>query len=441
MPEGMDFQEKLSFGERLRHGYNAFRNKDPAENYPNLLRNQLPTGVYPTHPGISVISEQMPRRFTTAGLDRTFATSIYERLATDCSIVMFQHVRVDENDRYVEQVDSGLNNCLRFEANIDQTSRAFIEDVVLTFLDGDGVAAVVPVDTTVDPRLTGSFDIQSLRVGTVTQWEPRQVQVMLYNDQTGVREQIWLPKNSVALVVNPFREVMNVPNSTLRRLMEKLALLDAIDAQTGAGKLDLIIQLPYTVKSPTRQDQAERRRRELETQLNDSKYGVAYTDATEKIVQLNRPVENNIMSQVEYLTSMLYSQLGLTQEIMDGSANESTMLNYYSRTINVLLNAIADEFTRKFLTKTARTQGQRIKYFRDPFALTTSEQIAEIADKFTRNEIVAPNEMRSVVGLKPISDERADELRNRNLNPSDSQLMEPVIVDREVSDRSEGEAP
>lgn len=441
MPEGMDFQEKLSFGERLRHGYNAFRNKDPAENYPNLLRNQLPTGVYPTHPGISVISEQMPRRFTTAGLDRTFATSIYERLATDCSIVMFQHVRVDENDRYIEQMDSGLNNCLRFEANIDQTARAFIEDVVLTFLDGDGVAAVVPVDTTVDPRLTGSFDIQSLRVGTVTQWEPRQVQVMLYNDQTGVREQIWLPKNSVALVVNPFREVMNVPNSTLRRLMEKLALLDAIDAQTGAGKLDLIIQLPYTVKSPTRQDQAERRRRELETQLNDSKYGVAYTDATEKIVQLNRPVENNIMSQVEYLTSMLYSQLGLTQEIMDGSANESTMLNYYSRTINVLLNAIADEFTRKFLTKTARTQGQRIKYFRDPFALTTSEQIAEIADKFTRNEIVAPNEMRSVVGLKPISDERADELRNRNLNPSDSQLMEPVIVDREVSDRSEGEAP
>ena len=441
MPEGMDFQEKLSFGERLRHGYNAFRNKDPAENYPNLLRNQLPTGVYPTHPGISVISEQMPRRFTTAGLDRTFATSIYERLATDCSIVMFQHVRVDENDRYIEQVDSGLNNCLRFEANIDQTARAFIEDVVLTFLDGDGVAAVVPVDTTVDPRLTGSFDIQSLRVGTVTQWEPRQVQVMLYNDQTGVREQIWLPKNSVALVVNPFREVMNVPNSTLRRLMEKLALLDAIDAQTGAGKLDLIIQLPYTVKSPTRQDQAERRRRELETQLNDSKYGVAYTDATEKIVQLNRPVENNIMSQVEYLTSMLYSQLGLTQEIMDGSANESTMLNYYSRTINVLLNAIADEFTRKFLTKTARTQGQRIKYFRDPFALTTSEQIAEIADKFTRNEIVAPNEMRSVVGLKPISDERADELRNRNLNPSDNQLMEPVIVDREVSDRSEGEAP
>lgn len=441
MPEGMDFQEKLSFGERLRHGYNAFRNKDPAENYPNLLRNQLPTGVYPTHPGISVISEQMPRRFTTAGLDRTFATSIYERLATDCSIVMFQHVRVDENDRYIEQVDSGLNNCLRFEANIDQTARAFIEDVVLTFLDGDGVAAVVPVDTTVDPRLTGSFDIQSLRVGTVTQWEPRQVQVMLYNDQTGVREQIWLPKNSVALVVNPFREVMNVPNSTLRRLMEKLALLDAIDAQAGAGKLDLIIQLPYTVKSPTRQDQAERRRRELETQLNDSKYGVAYTDATEKIVQLNRPVENNIMSQVEYLTSMLYSQLGLTQEIMDGSANESTMLNYYSRTINVLLNAIADEFTRKFLTKTARTQGQRIKYFRDPFALTTSEQIAEIADKFTRNEIVAPNEMRSVVGLKPISDERADELRNRNLNPSDNQLMEPVIVDREVSDRSEGEAP
>jgi len=441
MPEEMDFEEKLSLGERLSHAYNAFRNKDPAYNYPNLLRDQYPTGAYPTHPGISVISEQMPRRFTTAGLDRTFATSIYERLATDCSIVSFQHVKVDENDRYTQQVDSGLNNCLRFEANIDQNARQFIQDVVLTFLDGQGVAAVVPVDTTYDPRGTGSYDIQSLRVGTVSQWEPRQVQVDLYNDWTGTREQLWLPKSTVALVVNPFRDVMNMPNSTLRRLMEKLALLDTIDAQTGAGKLDLIIQLPYTVKSPTRQDQAERRRKELEEQLNDSKYGVAYTDATEKIVQLNRPVENNIMSQVEYLTSMLYSQLGLTQEIMDGSANESTMLNYYSRTINVLLNAIADEFTRKFLTKTARTQGQRIKYFRDPFALTTSEQIAEIADKFTRNEIVAPNEMRSVVGLKPISDERADELRNRNLNPSDTQLLDPVVADREVGSTTEGEAP
>lgn len=441
MPEEMDFEEKLSLGERLSHAYNAFRNKDPAYKYPNLLRDLYPTGAYPTHPGISVISEQMPRRFTTAGLDRTFATSIYERLATDCSIVSFQHVKVDENDRFTQQVDSGLNNCLRFEANIDQNARQFIQDVVLTFLDGQGVAAVVPVDTTYDPRGTGSYDIQSLRVGTVSQWEPRQVQVDLYNDWTGTREQLWLPKSTVALVVNPFRDVMNMPNSTLRRLMEKLALLDAIDAQTGSGKLDLIIQLPYTVKSPTRQDQAERRRKELEEQLNDSKYGVAYTDATEKIVQLNRPVENNIMSQVEYLTSMLYSQLGLTQEIMDGSANESTMLNYYSRTINVLLNAIADEFTRKFLTKTARTQGQRIKYFRDPFALTTSEQIAEIADKFTRNEIVAPNEMRSVVGLKPISDERADELRNRNLNPSETQLLDPVVADREAGSITEGEAP
>lgn len=441
MPEGIDFQEKLTLGARLSHAYNAFRNKDPAYNYPMLLRDAYPTGAYPTHPGISVISEMMPRRFTTVGMDKTFATSIYQRLATDCSIVEFQHVKVDENERFLSQMPSALNNCLKFEANIDQTARDFIEDIVLTMLDGQGVAAVVPVDTTFDPRLTGAFDIQTMRVGTVMQWEPRQVLVELYNDEVGVRQQIWLPKSTVALVVNPFREVMNTPNSTLRRLMEKLALLDVIDNQNGAGKLDLIIQLPYAIKSPTRQGQAEKRRRELEEQLNDSKYGVAYTDSTEKVIQLNRPVENQIMSQVEYLTRMLYSQLGLTQEIMDGSADESTMLNYYTRTVNVLLNAIADEFTRKFLTKTARTQGQRVKYFRDPFALTTSEQIAEIADKFTRNEIVAPNEMRSVVGLKPISDERADELRNRNLNPSETQLADPVIAERKLSERSEGEAP
>lgn len=440
MPEGTDFQEKLSFGSRLRHGYNAFRNKDPAYGMPNMPKD-YPSGGYPTHPGISVISEQMPRRFLTAGLDRTFATSIYERLATDCSIVTLQHVKVDENERYVSVIDSGLNDCLKFGANIDQTSREFLQDIVLTFLDGNGVAAVVPVDTTRDPRFTEGYDIQSMRVGTVVQWEPRQVQVSLYNDITGVREQIWLPKSGVALVVNPFRDVMNVPNSTLRRLMEKLALLDAIDAQQGAGKLDLIIQLPYTVKSPTKQDQAERRRKELEAQLNDSKYGVAYTDSTEKIVQLNRPVENNIMSQVEYLTSMLYSQLGLTQEIMNGTADESTMLNYYSRTINVMLNAIVDEFTRKFISKTARTQGARVKYFRDPFTLTTSDQIAEIADKFTRNEIVSSNEMRSVIGFKPVSDERANELRNKNLNPSDTQLSDPVIVDGGVSEKTEGEAP
>lgn len=440
MPEGTDFQEKLSLGSRLRHGYNAFRNKDPAYGMPNMPKD-YPSGGYPTHPGISVISEQMPRRFLTAGLDRTFATSIYERLATDCSIVTLQHVKVDENERYVSVIDSGLNDCLKFGANIDQTSREFLQDIVLTFLDGNGVAAVVPVDTTRDPRLTEGYDIQSMRVGTVVQWEPRQVQISLYNDRTGVREQIWLPKSGVALVVNPFRDVMNVPNSTLRRLMEKLALLDTIDAQQGAGKLDLIIQLPYTVKSPTKQSQAERRRKELEEQLNDSKYGVAYTDSTEKIVQLNRPVENNIMSQVEYLTSMLYSQLGLTQEIMNGTASESTMLNYYSRTINVMLNAIVDEFTRKFISKTARTQGARVMYFRDPFTLTTSDQIAEIADKFTRNEIVSSNEMRSVIGFKPVSDERANELRNKNLNPSETQLSDPVIADGGVSEKTEGEAP
>lgn len=415
--------EALSLGARLRHGWNAFRNKDPAKVSPiddySAIR-------------VSSISELMPRRFISAGVDKTFATSIYERLATDCSIVNLLHCRVDENNRYLETIYSGLNYCLSSEANIDQTSRELLIDIVLTMLDGNGVAAVVPVDTTANPDRTGSYDIQTLRVGTVTDWHPRSVTVNLYNDQTGVRQQLRLPKSMVAIIVNPFRDVMNTPNSTLRRLTEKLAILDVVDKQSGSGKLDLIIQLPYVTKNPTKQREAAKRRNELEEQLENSKLGIGYIDGTEKIVQLNRSVENNIMSQVEYLTSMLYSQLGLTQEIMNGTANESTMLNYYSRTINPILNAVVDEMTRKFLTKTARTQGQRVCYFRDPFTLTTSEQIAEIVDKFTRNEVVAPNEMRSVIGFKPLADSRADELRNRNLNASQQQLENPVVVERET---------
>lgn len=426
MADEANFQERLSFGSRLRHGWNAFRNKDPAKPYiPNA-----PNGGYMSHPGVSVIGELTPRRFMQAGVDKTFVTSIYERIATDVALVNLQHCRVDENRRYLSEIRSGLNTCLTVEANVDQTGRELVQDIVLTMLDGDGVAAVVPVDTTLSPEQTGSYDILSMRVGTITQWEPYQVQVNLYNEQTGMRQQIWLDKANVAIIVNPFREVMNAPNSTLRRLTEKLAILDAIDEQSGSGKLDLIIQLPYVIKSPARKDQAEKRRAELEQQLSNSKYGVAYTDGTERVIQLNRPVENNLMSQIEYLTSMLYSQLGLTQEIMDGTASESAILNYYNRLINPILNAIVDEMGRKFLTRTARTQGQAICYFRDPFSLTTSDQLAEIADKFTRNEIVSSNEMRSVIGFKPVDDDRADELRNKNLNASKQQETDPVIAER-----------
>ena len=435
------FQEHLSLGTRLRHGWNAFKNKDPAvPNSPN--EPTYGSGGYMGNPGISVINEILPRRFFQAGVDKTFVTSIYERLATDCSIFTLLHCRVDENKRYLETIHDGLNECLTTEANVDQTGRELLIDTVLTMLDGNGVAAIVPVDTTINPNVTGSYDIQSLRVGTVIDWAPLDVKVQVYNDRTGMREQIWIPKRIVALVTNPFKDVMNTPNSTLRRLTEKLALLDVIDQQSGSGKLDLIIQLPYVTKNKTKVNEANERRKQLEEQLEDSKLGIGYIDATEKIVQLNRSVENNLMAQVEYLTSMLYSQLGLTQEIMNGTADEAAMLNYYNRTINPILNAVVDEMRRKFLTRTARTQGQSICYFRDPFMLTTSDQLAEIADKFTRNEIVSSNEMRSVIGFKPVRDARADELRNKNLNASDQQIADPVIAERTVGNESnEGVAP
>lgn len=426
---------RLSFGTRLKHAYNAFRNKDPV--LPVLEEGAMAL------PGSSMttVSNISPRRFLLAGADKTIVTSIYQRLATDCSTVNVRHVRLDSNDKYKSDINDGLNRCLTLEANIDQTGRELIQDTVLTFLDGEGVAAVVPVDTTVNPMLSGGYDILTLRVGRVITWKPTLVQVELYNDQTGLKEQIWLPKSIVALVTNPFREVMNSPNSTLRRLTRKLAVLDAIDEQTGSGKLDLIVQLPYAVRTETRKADAERRRSELQEQLENSKYGVAYTDATEKIVQLNRPVENNLMSQVEYLTRMLYSQLGLTQEIMDGTATEQAMVNYYNRTINPLLNAICDEFKRKFLTKTAISQGQSIAYFRDPFSLTTSDRVADMVDKLTRNEVASSNEMRSVLGWKPAEDPRADELRNKNLNAGVQQLENPVYANSESKDiYEEGES-
>lgn len=426
--------DRLGFGKRLKHAYNAFRNKDPARSDTASSRNGF------DQPYVAVAEVTPPRRFLTAGVDKTIVTSIYQRLATDCAIAQFRHVRVDVNGHYVEDIHDGLNECLTTEANKDQTGRELIMDTVLTMLDGNGVAAVVPVDTTVNPKRSGGYDILSLRVGRVVGWKPDSVDVELYNDNTGLREQICLPKKMVALVINPFREVMNSPNSTLRRLTKKLAILDAIDEQSGSGKLDLIIQLPYAVKSESRKQDAERRRDELQQQLENSKYGVAYSDATEKIVQLNRPVENNLMSQVEYLTRMLYSQLGLTQEIMDGTASEKAMMNYYNRTINPLLNAISDEFRRKYLTKTARTQGQSILYFRDPFLTATSDQITEMVDKLTRNEVASSNEMRAVLGWRPSEDPRANELRNKNLNPNAQLLESPVMADNEapVSETEEG---
>ena len=400
-----------NFRTRLARGWNAFRNKDPAKE----------EVVYSSEPIITYQDAYTSRGlngfpYHRYGVDKTIITALYNRIALDCSLVEIEHVKVNENNQYQDTVIDGLNNCLTIEANKDQTAREFIIDIVLTMMSGDGVAAVVPVDTTVSPLLTEGYDIKTMRVGTILSWKPSAVEIDLYNERNGKHEKLWLPKDMVAIVVNPFRSVMNAPNSTLRRLVDKLSVLDSIDAQTGAGKLDLIIQLPYTIRSETRKKEAEKRRSSIEEQLNNSKYGVAYADGAEKIVQLNRPVENNIMSQVEYLTSMLYSQLGLTEEIMNGTANESAMQNYYTRTVNPFLNAICDEFKRKFLSKTARSQGHSILYFRDPFSLTTPAALSEIADRLTRNEIASSNDMRSAIGWKPSQDPQADQLRNKNLN-------------------------
>ena len=393
---------ELSFGARVKSAWNAFRNQNP---YPNYGDNGSYGGSYyrPDRVRISTRNE------------RSIITSIFNKMALDVANIDIRHCKLDDNDRFLDYVDSKLDNCIRLEANIDQTGKAFIQDAVMSMFD-EGHVAIVPVDTIGDPLSTKSYEICTMRTGRVTAWYPSSVRVELYNERKGIREEITLPKYMVAIVENPLYAVMNEPNSTLQRLIRKLNLLDTIDEQSGSGKLDLIIQLPYIVKSPARKAQAEERRKDIENQLKGSKYGIAYTDGTEKITQLNRPVENNLLKQVEYLTSMLYSQLGITEGVLDGTAEEGVMSNYYSRTIEPIISAIVDEMIRKFLTKTARSQKQTIMYFRDPFKLVPTEKMADIADKFTRNEILTSNEIRAVVGRRPSDDPRADMLINSNLN-------------------------
>ena len=407
------------FFTRLKHAWNTFiNNKDPTINY----------GVL----GSSYYYRPDRQRFT-GGNERTIVTSVYNRIALDASAVDIKHVRIDENDRYKETINSGINSCFNTEANIDQTGRAFIQDIVMSMLD-EGCVAIVPIDTTTSPVNSNTYDILSMRTGKILQWYPNHVQVRVYNEKTGNKEDIILPKSSVGIIENPLYAVINEPNSTMQRLIRKLSLLDAVDEQSGSGKLDLIIQLPYTIKTEARRKQAEMRRKEIEMQLTGSKYGIAYTDGTEHITQLNRPIENNLMKQIEYLTSMLYSQLGITQSILDGTADEKTMLNYYSRTIEPIISAIVDEMKRKFLTKTARSQGQSFLFFRDPFKLVPINDIANVADTFTRNEILSSNEIRQLIGIKPSSDPKADMLRNSNLNQADQEIVQEEETPSEYND-------
>lgn len=390
----------LPFGARVKQAWNAFMDKDNFSRY-----RDIGPGYY----------RRPDRPMFTRGNERSIVTSVFNRIAIDAASINLQHVRLDENDRFLETLDTGLNNCLSVEANTDQTGRAFVQDAVMSMLD-EGCIAIVPVDTTGDPNSTGAYDVMSMRVGKIVDWYPQHVKVRLYNERTGNKEDVTLHKSIVAIVENPLFAVVNEPNSTLKRLIAKLNLLDAIDQQSGSGKLDLIIQLPYVIKTEARRQQAETRRQDIVNQLSGSKYGIAYTDGTEHITQLNRSVENNLMAQIEYLTSMLYSQLGITQSILDGTADDKTMLNYYNRTIDPILSAIVDEIKRKFLTKTARTQLQSISAFRDPFKLVPVNDLSEIADKFTRNEILSSNEIRQIIGMKPSADPKADELRNKNLS-------------------------
>ena len=402
----------MGFFNRLQHGWNAFTN------------NRDPTLEYNTGPGYYYRPDR-PR--FTRGNERSIVTSVYNRIALDVSAISIQHVRLDDNGRFSSVIESGLNNCLTLDANMDQTGRAFIQDVVMSMLD-EGCVAIVPVDTTLDPAVTSSFDINTMRVGKIIEWRPKHVKVRIYNEKTAKKEEVVLSKKEVAIVENPLYAVMNEPNSTMQRLIHKLSLLDITDEQTASGKLDLIIQLPYVIKTEAKKQQAENRRKDIEMQLAGSKYGIAYADGTEKITQLNRSVENNLMKQIEYLTNNLYGQLGITQTILDGSADDKTMLNYYNRTIEPIVSAIVDEMKRKFLTKTARSQGQSILFFRDPFKLVPVNDIAEIADKFTRNEILTSNEIRQIIGIKPSEDPKADELRNSNIAEAkqDRTLEKPV---------------
>jgi hypothetical protein len=394
-----------SLGSRLKHAWNVFMNRDP-------------TGMsYQVLGGGS--SSRPDRVRLSRGNERSVVTSVYNRIAMDVAAIGVRHVRQDQNGRFLYEMESSLNHCLTVEANLDQTSRAFYQDMVMSVLD-EGVVAVVPTVYTSSLREGNFYSISSLRTGKITEWFPNAVRVQLYNEQTGRKEEIIRPKNMVAIIENPLYAIINEPNSTMQRLIRKLNLLDLVDEQSSSGKLDLIVQLPYIIKTDARRDQAEKRRRDIEEQLSGSKYGIAYTDGTERITQLNRSVDNNLMSQIEYLTSMLYSQLGISQSVLDGTANEETMLNYYDRTIEPMLSAFVDEFRRKFLTQTARSQLQTISYFRDPFKLVPVNQLAEIADKFTRNEIVTSNEIRQIIGMKPSDDPKADELRNSNLKVSEA---------------------
>ena len=403
---------ELNLGSRLMHAWNAFTNRDPT--YPRTL-------------GESYYHRPDRVQFTR-GNERSIATAVYNRIAMDVAAVEIRHVKLDENMRYSSDIDSGLNKCLNLEANIDQTGRAFIQDVVMSMLD-EGCVAIVPVDTSMDPTVSGSYSIDSMRTGKIVQWYPQHVKVRLYNDRTGKKQEVTLPKSTVAIIENPLYAVINEPNSTMQRLIRKLSLLDVTDEQTASGKLDLIIQLPYVIKTQSKRDEAERRRKEIERQLAGSKYGIAYADGTERITQLNRSVENNLMKQIEYLTEMLYSQLGITQTVMDGTADEKTMLNYNNRSIEPIVSAIVDELKRKFLTKTARSQGQSIMMFRDPFKLVPVNNIAEIADKFTRNEIMTSNEFRQVIGMKPSDDPKADQLVNANISQPKEEYEEQETQD------------
>ena len=394
---------ELTVGSRLKKAWNAFLNRDPTYNYRNVGEG------YSYRPDRVVLSGRN---------ERSIVTSVYNRMAMDVAALTFKHCKIDENGKFISDIDSTLNECLNLGANIDQTGRAFIQDAALSLFD-EGCIAMVPVDTSDNPEETGSYNILSMRVGKIINWYPSHIKVRLYNDQTGKKEDIVLYKSSVGIIENPFYAVMNEHNSTAQRLIRKLSLLDITDEQTASGKLDMIIQLPYVIKSDARRKQAEQKRKDIEMQLAEGKYGIAYIDSAERITQLNRPVENNLMKQIEYLTSMLYSQLGITQSIMDGTADEKTMLNYYNRTIEPIASAIVDEMKRKFLTKTARSQMQTISYFRDPFKLVPVNDIAEIADKFTRNEIMTSNEIRQIIGMKPSNDPKADQLLNSNVRQPD----------------------
>ena len=414
----------MKFTDRIKHGWNAFLNRDPTYNYRDL-----------GGPSYGYRPDRM--RFTR-GNERSIVTSVYNRIALDAASIDIMHVQLDKDNRFESIRESALNECLTRNANIDQTGRAFIQDVVMSMLD-EGCVAIVPVDTTFNPDVTNSYDINTMRTAKIVEWYPTHVKVNLYNDRTGRKEDLILPKKTVAIIENPLYAVINEPNSTMQRLIRKLNLLDVIDEQSGSGKLDLIIQLPYVIKTDARRQQAEQRRKDIEMQLSGSKYGIAYTDGTERITQLNRSVDNNLMKQIEYLTSMLYSQLGITQAILDGSADDKTMLNYYNRTIEPIVSAIVDEIQRKFLTKTAITQKQAIAYFRDPFRLVPVNEIAEIADKFTRNEIMTSNEIRQIVGMKPSKDPNADELRNKNLSQSNEMIKEKQPDNNNLEDnQSEG---